>query len=138
MFLRKKIQKKMTNLIRSNFQDHPFHLVSPSPWPFVWFGKSLCRVKLSNSGDTLKPLIPNLVWKYINGRSNLSCTVISQWILESWIGNRGSKSVFCNLLRYYFFYCKRATSKRQLYRKKFYIKMYSNGLCEKLSDQNPS
>ncbi len=23
----------MTNLIRSNFQDHPFHLVSPSPWP---------------------------------------------------------------------------------------------------------
>lgn len=24
---------KMTNSIRSNFQDHPFHLVSPSPWP---------------------------------------------------------------------------------------------------------
>jgi cytochrome c oxidase subunit 3 len=24
----------MTNLQRSNFQDHPFHLVSPSPWPF--------------------------------------------------------------------------------------------------------
>ena len=23
----------MSNLIRSNFQDHPFHLVSPSPWP---------------------------------------------------------------------------------------------------------
>lgn len=23
----------MTNLIRSNFQSHPFHLVSPSPWP---------------------------------------------------------------------------------------------------------
>ena len=23
----------MTNLIRGNFQDHPFHLVSPSPWP---------------------------------------------------------------------------------------------------------
>ena len=23
----------MTNTIRSNFQDHPFHLVSPSPWP---------------------------------------------------------------------------------------------------------
>jgi cytochrome c oxidase subunit 3 len=23
----------MPNLIRSNFQDHPFHLVSPSPWP---------------------------------------------------------------------------------------------------------
>jgi len=24
----------MTNIARSNFQDHPFHLVSPSPWPF--------------------------------------------------------------------------------------------------------
>lgn len=23
----------MTNFIRSNFQAHPFHLVSPSPWP---------------------------------------------------------------------------------------------------------
>jgi len=23
----------LTNLVRSNFQDHPFHLVSPSPWP---------------------------------------------------------------------------------------------------------
>ena len=23
----------MSNIIRSNFQDHPFHLVSPSPWP---------------------------------------------------------------------------------------------------------
>lgn len=23
----------MTNLVRSNFQGHPFHLVSPSPWP---------------------------------------------------------------------------------------------------------
>jgi len=24
---------KMSNLLRSNFQAHPFHLVSPSPWP---------------------------------------------------------------------------------------------------------
>jgi len=23
----------LTNLTRSNFQAHPFHLVSPSPWP---------------------------------------------------------------------------------------------------------
>ncbi len=23
----------MTNIVRSNFQSHPFHLVSPSPWP---------------------------------------------------------------------------------------------------------
>ncbi|RYE16064.1 MAG: hypothetical protein EOP34_00090 [Rickettsiales bacterium] len=24
----------MQNVVRSNFQAHPFHLVSPSPWPF--------------------------------------------------------------------------------------------------------
>jgi len=29
----------MTNLIRSKFQAHPFHLVSPSPWPL---NTSLC------------------------------------------------------------------------------------------------
>lgn len=23
----------MSQIVRSNFQDHPFHLVSPSPWP---------------------------------------------------------------------------------------------------------
>lgn len=28
-----KYRKKMTNLKRSSFQAHPFHLVSPSPWP---------------------------------------------------------------------------------------------------------
>ena len=29
----KKQSKKMTRNIRSNFQFHPYHLVSPSPWP---------------------------------------------------------------------------------------------------------
>ena len=32
--MRLKIQNKiLTNLTRSTFQAHPFHLVSPSPWP---------------------------------------------------------------------------------------------------------
>lgn len=31
---KREINKKMTNLKRSDFQAHPFHLVSPSPWPF--------------------------------------------------------------------------------------------------------
>lgn len=38
----------MTNLIRSNFQAHPFHLVSPSPWPlatsFTLFSAALSGV----------------------------------------------------------------------------------------------
>ena len=34
----------MTNLTRSKFQAHPFHLVSPSPWPFY---TSLCLLILT-------------------------------------------------------------------------------------------
>lgn len=34
----------MTNLTRSNFQDHPFHLVSPSPWPLY---TSVCLLNLT-------------------------------------------------------------------------------------------
>jgi len=37
----------MTNLIRSNFQDHPFHLVSPSPWPL---NTSVCLLNLTTTG----------------------------------------------------------------------------------------
>ena len=36
----------MTNLVRSNFQAHPFHLVSPSPWPVF---TSICLLALTTS-----------------------------------------------------------------------------------------
>lgn len=38
----------MTNLIRSRFQDHPFHLVSPSPWP-LYTSISLFNLTLSTA-----------------------------------------------------------------------------------------
>lgn len=37
----------MTNLTRSNFQAHPFHLVSPSPWPLF---TSIALLTLTTSG----------------------------------------------------------------------------------------
>jgi len=37
---------KMNNLTRSNFQDHPFHLVSPSLWPLY---TSICLLNLTTS-----------------------------------------------------------------------------------------
>lgn len=40
-------QKSMTEAIRSNFQAHPFHLVSPSPWPFY---TSISLLALTTSG----------------------------------------------------------------------------------------
>jgi cytochrome c oxidase subunit 3 len=37
----------LTNNLRSNFQDHPFHLVSPSPWPLY---TSISLLTLTTSG----------------------------------------------------------------------------------------
>jgi len=37
----------MTNLTRSIFQAHPFHLVSPSPWPIY---SSISLLTLTTSG----------------------------------------------------------------------------------------
>lgn len=51
------------------------------------------RGKLSNSGDTLKLLVPSCIWKYISGWINYSCTVIIHKIIEILMGNRVSKSV---------------------------------------------
>jgi cytochrome c oxidase subunit 3 len=37
----------MTEKVRSNFQNHPYHLVSPSPWPFY---TSVSLLTLTTSG----------------------------------------------------------------------------------------
>lgn len=68
----------------------PFHFWSPDKefWTFLSFGG-----KLSNSGDTLKLLIPNHIWKYMSGWSNYSGMVTRQKIFERSMGYRGSKSV---------------------------------------------
>jgi len=60
--------------------------------PVVWSGKSKVGDKLSNSGDTLKLLIPSIYWKINCGWTNYSCMVTSQKMYESKIGDRGSKS----------------------------------------------
>ena len=60
-------------------------------WSWI---SNLCP-KLSNSGDTLKLLIPSYSWKAISGWINHSCMVISQKITEKEMGNRGSKSDNC-------------------------------------------
>ena len=45
--MKKYINQKMTYLKRSDFQAHPFHLVSPSPWPFY---TSISLLTLTCSG----------------------------------------------------------------------------------------
>lgn len=63
--------------------------------PLKRFGKMLTRVKLPNSGDTLKLIVPNYCRKIISGWINNSGKVISYGIDEKKMDNRGSKSAFC-------------------------------------------
>jgi hypothetical protein len=57
-------------------------------------GKRYSGYKLSNSGDTLKLMVPNYNRKVISGWSNYSCMVTSYKMSENKMGYRGSKSVF--------------------------------------------
>lgn len=49
-------ENKMTNLVRSNFQAHPFHLVSPSPWPIY---TCVGLLTLTTSGVSTMHSFPN-------------------------------------------------------------------------------
>lgn len=52
----------MTNLTRSNFQAHPFHLVSPSPWPLF---TSVSLLTLTTTGVPFNTLVTSraICWK---------------------------------------------------------------------------
>jgi len=52
--------------------------------------------KLSNSGDTLKLMVPNYHWKIISGQNNYLGKVKSYKMKETEMGYRGSKSDFNN------------------------------------------
>ena len=54
-------------------------------------GKSIPWAQLSNSGDTLKLLIPSHSRKAMSGQNNYLGTVISQEMIENEMGYRGSK-----------------------------------------------
>ena len=62
--------------------------------PAKGFGKTLIRVKLPNSGEPLKLLIPSYSWKAISGQNNYLGMVTSQKMSENEMGYRGSKSKF--------------------------------------------
>lgn len=65
----------------------------------LWSRISLLCQKLSNSGNTLKLMIPSDSRKAISGWSNYSGKVISHKMSENEIGYRGSKSVFINTVK---------------------------------------
>jgi len=61
--------------------------------PALCCGITLLWVKLSNSGDTLKFIVPNYIRKSISGWINYSGMVISYMMSENEMEYRGSKSV---------------------------------------------
>lgn len=80
----------MTNLTRSNFQAHPFHLVSPSPWPLF---TSIALLSLTTTGRPLICLYKIKLYagtsSHIRGQSagNLGCLntsgIFRDYTLES-------------------------------------------------------
>ena len=83
---------------------HVYSIGYMSHDPLCVLGKHNCGDKSSNSGNSLKLMVPSNIWKNICGWINHSCKVISHKMIEKEIGNRGSKSNN-NII------CKRATSK---------------------------
>ena len=63
-------------------------------WADMCFGKTLNWLKLSNSGDTLKLMIPSYNRKAISGQNNYLGMVTSHKMNENEMGYRGSKSEF--------------------------------------------
>lgn len=59
----------------------------------LWSRISLSCLQLSNSGDSLKFLVPNYYRKILSGWGNYSCKVTSGKMIEKEMGYRGSKSV---------------------------------------------
>jgi hypothetical protein len=99
--------------------------------PAGWCGKSLAWVKLSNSGDLLKLLVPSNSWKIIRGWTNHSCMVTSQKMIEREMDNRGSKSDIYMSVK------EQRVDGSWYKRNSFVFKVYSNGFRKILSNQNP-
>lgn len=109
--------------------------------PAWWYRKSsLVGIKLSNSGEALKLLIPNYIRKIVCGWINLSSKVISQKIPEKIMGNRGSKHRNNFIVPKAFIFC--LGKEQRVYgswgkRNPLSFKIYSNEFRKKLSNQNP-
>ena len=65
----------------------------------MWFGKTLNWLKLPNSGDSLKLMIPSYFRKIISGQNNYLGTVTSHKMSENEMGYRGSKSILNNIVK---------------------------------------
>ena len=89
--------------------------------------------KLSNSGDVLKLIILNYIWRYISGWSNYSGIVTSYKISENVMDNRGSKPNKGKIL----FVKEQRVDDSWRNMNNVMFKVYSNGFRKKLSTQNP-
>ena len=99
--------------------------------PAGWCGKSFAWVKLSNSGDLLKLLVPSHNRKVIGCWTNYSEMVTSQKMIEKEMDNRGSKSDISLSVK------EQRVDGSWYKRNSFVFKVYSNGYRKILSSQNP-
>lgn len=81
------IDSAPTNRFYARFSNHLIYFRGA-----MWIVTSPLCLKLPNSGDTLKLLVPNCIWKDISGSANHWCMVTIQKMIKREIGYHGSKS----------------------------------------------
>lgn len=75
----------MTNIIRSNFQDHPYHLVSPSPWPLY---TSASLLGLTTSAALA---MHNFIYSYY---TNYTALILVVSVMSFWFRDIISEATF--------------------------------------------
>ena len=117
----------LKNLVESIYKKKVNIRIVKLKYPAERFGKSLIKwVKLSNSGDFLKLLVPNYNRDILSGWINHSCTVISQKSMD----NHGSKSDYSN----------ESVKEQRIdgsWHKELCLRCILMGFRKRLSNQNP-
>nr|QBM31566.1 hypothetical protein [Arthrobotrys musiformis] len=87
----------MTNITRSNFQAHPFHLVSPSPWPLF---TSISLLTLTTSGVLyyMPDLNQAICWNILFKEIIQSAVNLLNLIFLGIFGDYTLEFFWCNIL----------------------------------------
>ena len=125
--LERKILASTQRRLRTGYCWSLWNLTTIRRCPALHIGNMFKWGKLPNSGELLKLIIPNYIWKFICGWTNHSGMVTSYKIDENQMEYRGSKSAIIAV--------KEQRVDGNWYIQIYVSKVYSNGVRKNLSIQ---